>query len=127
MDGGNLRVFWHTYRHSDRSWRIVFKTMSPQGDWSAAVPFSAPGSGSPPPHRRSPFAVADHEGGMWLFWLERPDKTVPWVLKYLKKEGPDWTGQSGQTFPDFGDTPPRVEDDVFVLAHPSAALRRLWT
>jgi hypothetical protein len=79
-------------------------------------------------------AAAGDNAGFWLFWLEKTGKiTGSWQLKYNRHSGAEWNAatisnflETASAFPLDGGEEPRVEDDLFVLFHPTDAARPLW-
>ncbi|MCP4655472.1 MAG: hypothetical protein GY856_08650, partial [bacterium] len=83
QQGDTLWVFWDTWSESDRAWRLGYRTCR-QGSWS-------PRQGlwhDDGVERRSPQAVADGEGKLWLFWQERVDGR--WQVRYNRHDGTGW-------------------------------------
>jgi len=120
--GDRLWLFWQSYdptqAPADRIWRIWFSTRT-------GTTFSAPAVFSDAAtERRMPTAVADNAGGLWLFWLELVAGT--WQVRYNRHNGTQWQLATPQTLPPDAGQPPRVEDDLFALFHPTSAGQRLW-
>jgi hypothetical protein len=127
--GSKLWLFWQSYDPAqpaaDRRWRISFATRTPSTTSATGFTWSAPAVfGDPATERRMPAVVADNTGGLWLFWLEQV--AGAWQLRYQRHDGTAWQPSSPQTLPLDGTAAPRVEDDLFVLFHPSSANQRLW-
>ncbi|MCZ6673173.1 MAG: hypothetical protein O7C75_09560 [Verrucomicrobia bacterium] len=118
LQGDKLWVFWNVYDETDRIWRIDYRTRT-NNEWSNIETFS-----DLPTDRRKPWAIVDHQGGLWLFWLERVDGLL--TLKYNRHDGTDWQLDPAASFPLDGIEDPRVEDDMFVLFHPAALNQRIW-
>jgi Phage tail protein (Tail_P2_I) len=122
LQGNRLWLFWQscdpTLPAAERRWRISYATRTGT-TWSDPAGF-----GDPDTERRLPAAVADGTGGLWLFWLERT--AGGWQLRYNRHDGTAWQLATPQTMPLDGGVPPRVEDDLFVLCHPTSAQQRLW-
>lgn len=122
LQGSRLWLFWQSYDPAqppnDRKWRLSFATHT-GSTWSAPAVF-----GDPVTERRLPAAVVDNTGGLWLFWLE--SVAGSWQLRYNRHNGTDWQLATPQTLPLDGGQAPRVEDDLFVLFHPTSASQRLW-
>lgn len=120
--GDRLWLFWQSYDPTqappDRIWRIWF-TIRTGGVFAAPAMFGDPGT-----ERRMPTAVADNTGGLWLFWLEQVAGT--WQMRYNRHDGTNWQLTNPQTLPPDAGQPPRVEDDLFALFHPTSASQRLW-
>jgi hypothetical protein len=120
--GDTVWLFWQSYDPAappqDRHWRISL-TNRTGGTWSAPAVF-----GDPDTERRSPAAVADNSGGIWLFWLERLNGV--WQIRYNRHNGTTWQLTTPATFPPVGGVLQRAEDDLFVLFHPDNATQRLW-
>lgn len=120
--GDRLWLFWQghdpTQAPSDGMWRIWF-TIRTGGVFTPPAIFGDPGT-----ERRMPTAVADNAGGLWLFWLEQVAGT--WQVHYNRHDGTNWQLATPQTLPPDAGAPPRVEDDLFVLFHPTSASQRLW-
>jgi len=123
--GSRLWLFWQgcdpAQTGAGRIWRIWFTTRDggPGGTFAAPAVFGDPGT-----ERRMPTAVADNAGGLWLFWLESVGGT--WQVRYNRHDGTNWVLATAATMPMGGGKPPRVEDDLFVLFHPTSAGQRLW-
>lgn len=115
VQGATLWLFWQTY---DTRWRISFATRAGR-TWSAPAIF-----GDANTERRAPTAVPDDNGGVWLFWLERVSGI--WQIRYNRHNGTIWQLPNPATFPLDGGAPPRAEDDLFVLFHPTNTTQRLW-
>ncbi len=120
--GSRLWMFWQGYDPSqaaaDRFWRIWFTTRD-GGTFAAPAVFGDLGT-----QRRMPTAVADNAGGLWLFWLELVAGV--WQVRYNRHDGSNWVLTNPQTLPPDGGQPPRVEDDLFLLFHPTSTSQRLW-
>jgi phage tail-like protein len=130
VQGTTLWVFWDVYDEATQRWRINYRSQT-AGTWSSILPapnqvFPDPGEPFPEAtsERRLPSAVADNAGGVWLFWLERVG--AGWRLKYNRHDGAVWQLNPPATFPLDAGADPRVEDDVFVLFHPTSAGQPLW-
>ena len=122
VQGNTLWVFWASYTDTDHRWRIHYRTRS-AGQWSSIATYPDPET-DPGTDRRRPWAVVDRAGGLWLFWLERVG--VQWRLKYNRYDGTTWElGTAGDFPPDLG-VDPRVEDDLYVLSHPTDLTQSLW-
>jgi hypothetical protein len=122
LQGSKLWLFWQSYDPdrppADRRWQIWFSTRTGT-DWSPPAVF-----GDDATERRMPAAVADNTGGVWLFWLERVAGI--WQVRYNRHDGNGWQVNTPQLLPLDGGQAPRVEDDLFVLFHPTSANQRLW-
>ncbi|MFJ9036651.1 hypothetical protein ACIRF8_08675 [Streptomyces sp. NPDC102406] len=120
--GGIVWLFWQGYDPeqppADRKWRIWYSVRTGPATWSAPAVF-----GDTATERRMPTAVADNAGGLWLFWLEAVGDG--WELRYNRNVGGAWL-PAPLTLPADGGRPPRVEDDLFVLFHPTSTTQRLW-
>jgi hypothetical protein len=73
---------------------------------------------------RLPAAALDSTGGVWVFWLERAGSG--WQVRYNRHDGVQWQLNTPATLPLDGGQDPRVEDDLFLLCHPTSATQRLW-
>jgi hypothetical protein len=71
-----------------------------------------------------PAAVADNNGGVWLFWLEQ-NASGGWGLNYSLNNGTAWLA-APVVFPTDGGADPRVESDLFVFFHPTSVNQRFW-
>lgn len=119
IQGETLWVFWNTYDEVDRMWRINYRTRT-GGKWSTIEPFVDTET-----ERKKPWAVVDHLGGLWLFWLERVGGR--WQLKYNRHNGTAWELIPAASFPlDAGGGDPRVENDLFVLFHSTDSTQSIW-
>jgi len=120
--GNRLWLFWQSYDPgqpaADRHWRVWSATRTGTA-WSAPQLF-----GDPATERRSPVAVADGTGGLWLFWLELLAGT--WQVRYNRHDGTAWQLATPTTLPLDAAQPPRVEADLFGLFHPTSASQPLW-
>ncbi len=77
--------------------------------------------------RRMPWAAADSDGGLWLFWLEKIKDGIEWHLKYNRHDGVHWQLEPAPTFPlDMGKDP-KVQKDLFVLFHPDQKIWVFWS
>jgi hypothetical protein len=121
LQGNLLWLFWESYdpaqAPSDQRWRINFRTRA-AGVWSAPAVF-----GDAATERRTPVAVTDITGGLWLFWLEKT--ATGWVVKYNRHNGAKWLADP-VAFPADGGQDPRVESDLYLLFHPTSVNQRLW-
>ena len=127
LQGGKLWLFWEHYDQTqpdaDRKWRISFRTRTrdvtgASDVWTPTSVFRDPATA-----RRSPTAVVDNAGGVWLFWLE--ETPAGWGAKFSRHDGNDWLANPVD-LPLDGGQDPRVERDLFVLFHPTSANQRLW-
>ena len=122
--GDTLWLFWDSCDQEGRDWRIEFRSLS--GDeWSAIGPVKGQPSpfGTQEAERRSPTAAEDPDGGLWLFWLERVERS--WRVRFNRHDGAAWQLDPAAGFPLEG-ADPRVESDLFLMAHPSDPIQRLW-
>ncbi len=130
LQGDTLWVFWSVFDPAADQWSIRYR-LRRDGAWAETRPF-AQGLSDPLAERRSPAAVVDGAGGLWLFWLERA--RGGWHLRYNRHDGtgidadPDagWERAPAEPFPLDGPDDPRVEDDLAVLFRPGDAGRPLW-
>lgn len=120
LQGNLLWLFWQTYDPTQTGphWQISFSQRSGTV-WSPPAAF---GDATTP--RRLPAAVADNTGGVWLFWLERV--AGGWQVRYNRHNGTAWQLTTPATLPLDSGADPRVEDDLFVLFHPTSTTQRLW-
>jgi hypothetical protein len=127
VQGGRLWLFWENYDqtqpNADRKWRINFRTRvrdvaSAKDVWSPISVF-----GDSATERRSPTAVMDNAGGLWLFWLEQT--AMGWGVKYNRHDGNDWLASPVALPLDAGNDL-RVERDLYVLFHPTSVNQRFW-
>lgn len=119
VQGNTLWVFWDAYDETEKRSHIHYRTQT-EGSWSTIEP-NEPFANTTN-ERKTPCAVADNTGGLWLFWLE---KVGPhWQLKYNRHDGTAWG--SVVSFPLDGVDDPRVQSAPFVLFHPTDATHRLW-
>lgn len=114
--GDRVWLFWQAYDQNE--WRIWFITRT-DDKWSAPAVF-----GDTTAQRRLPAAVTDASGGVWLFWLE--NTAGSWHVRYNRHNGTDWQLSTAATLPLDAGADPRVEDDLFLLFHPTRTDRRLW-
>jgi hypothetical protein len=118
LQDATLWVLWDTYNEADQRWRINYRKKTGES-WSPIETFADAAT-----DRRLPSAVSDNAGGLWLFWLEKVD--ARWQLKYNRHNGTNWQLNSAATFPLDNGKDPEVEDDVFVLFHPTSTNQSLW-
>lgn len=121
VQGTTLWLFWESQDppqpSGQRASHIMFQKRT-ASSWSSPAVF-----GDAATHRRMPFAVADNAGGVWLFWLEQTG--TGWALKYSMNNGVAWL-VNPVAFPADAGLDPRVENDLFVLFHPTSVNQRLW-
>jgi hypothetical protein len=122
IQGGTLWLFWESQDapqpDGSRACHINFQTRTAAG-WSAPAVF-----GDAVTQRRMPAAVADNNGGVWLFWLEQ-NASGGWGLNYSVNNGAGWLA-APVAFPADNGLDPRVESDLFILFHPTSVTQRLW-
>lgn len=119
--GDKLWVFWNTYNVQNKKWSINYRILE-SGQWSDIKLFKD----DQETERKSPQAVVDINGYMWLFWLEKTEKQ--WQVKYNKHSGTDWILDVDVLFPpDSSGNQPRVEQDIFVLSHSNQSLWVFWS
>jgi hypothetical protein len=123
--GARLWLFWDTYDRTGRQWGIALRSLS-AGIWSPIGP--APGDDSPfgstDAERRTPAAATDADGGLWLFWQERDG--AGWRLRYNRHDGAGWQLDPPAILPADAAGEPVAGEDLFVFAHPSDTVQRLW-
>ncbi len=116
-----LWIFFGVYDEMDKKWHIDYRTQTGSA-WSeidSSEPFADTTNG-----RKKPYAVVDHDNGLWLFWLEKAD--YRWQLKYNRFNGTIWELDPAISFPLDAGEQPRVESDPFVLFHPVDTNQRIW-
>jgi hypothetical protein len=119
IQGEKLWIFWSAYDEKNRMWCINYRTRA-KGEWSGIEIFSGTDI-----ERNKPWAVVDNTGGLWLFWMEKEGNR--WQLKYNRHNGSAWELEPAVSFPlDAGGEYPRVENDLFVLFHPTDLNQRIW-
>jgi hypothetical protein len=122
LQGTTLWLFWESQDaprpDGSRACHINFQTRTATG-WSAAAVF-----GDAATERRMPAAVADNNGGVWLFWLEK-NAAGAWVTMFSMNNGAAWLA-TPESFPADGGADPRVESDLCVFFHPTSVSQRLW-
>jgi phage tail-like protein len=131
LQGETLWLFWSTYDRAAGRWALRYRTRR-DGRWSEPRDRLWEDPAEQVPERRAPAVAVDHEGGLWLFWLERTGRR--WVLRYNCHDGSGldtdpstgWQLDPPVTFPAGPPGDPRVEGDAFVLCHPDDAARRVW-
>ncbi|MDD5322495.1 MAG: hypothetical protein PHD43_18160 [Methylococcales bacterium] len=111
-------MFWDSYDRYARTWRIRYQTYGGDGAWSKVEAYDENSE------RRTPVAVTDQSGGLWLFWLQKTG--TRWQLCYNRHDGSCWELNIPSRFPASGGFDPRVEDDVFVLLNTTDSTRPLW-
>ena len=116
--GTTIWVFWSVYEPTTRGWRIDLRTLGPGGG-GPVVTFGR-GEASPP-GRRSPAAAVDHEGALWLFWLEGSGTT--WRLRHARFTGTPWNPSpaAAADVPDDAGEALRPEAGLSVVARPPQA------
>ena len=119
IQGETLWVFWGAYDEKDQMWRINYRTRT-GGKFSTIETFPDTDI-----ERKKPWTIVDNTGGLWLFWMEREGNR--WQLKYNRHNGTGWELDPAASFPlDAGWKDPRVENDLFVLFHPTDSNQRIW-
>lgn len=121
VQGETLWVFWGTYDENEQKWHINHRTQT-DSVWSSietTEPFA-----DTTHERKTPWAVVDNAGGLWLFWLEKVGAW--WQMKYNRHDGTAWELASAPSFPLDAGEDPRVESDLYVLFHPTDANQPLW-
>jgi len=124
LQGTTLWLFWLSYDEQGRRWQLYCRTREEKKDWSHAQLFEAAAGDT-----RTPCAVADNDGGLWLFWIEQA--AGRWQVRYQRHNGAKWEPESAATLPLGDGKDPKVkddlvEDDLFVLFHPYNAELPLW-
>lgn len=127
--GETVWIFWDSYDEANHAWRIDYRIRQADGEWSPTATFADPDANAEP-ERRRPWAVVDHEGGLWLFWLEKVE--ARWQLQYNRHDGPDWDEESlrlspssAKSFP-LDDHGKSVQSDIFAFADPDSRLWLFW-
>ncbi|MCX5001195.1 hypothetical protein OHB05_00940 [Streptomyces sp. NBC_00638] len=118
MQGDTLRLYWQGRAPGERIWRVWHAAQTGE-KWSEPALLGEGGS-----DQRTPAAVADDDGGLWLFWLEQEAGT--WLLKYNRRDATDWQLSTPAVLPTDGEHGARLTDDLFVLFHPGATVPKLW-
>lgn len=118
IQGETLWVFWGAYDEKDQMWHINYRTRT-GGEWSAIEIFRDADI-----ERKKPWALIDNTGGLWLFWQEKVG--TQWQLKYNRHDGAVWELDPAVSFPLDAGEKPRVENDLFVLFHPTDLNQRIW-
>lgn len=114
-----LMVFWNSYDKENRAWSIKYRENT-GGTWSDIVTFDSGITGAGV-QRKSPCAVVDGSGKVWLFWLETntaetiPTETHRWQLKVNRFDGTQWELTEAEDFPLDGIADPRVGTDAFAM------------
>lgn len=118
VQNGIVWVFWEAYNVDQQVWHINYRTKQ-EGEWSKIqiLPDSSK-------ERRSPWAVTDDQGGLWLFWLESDHGVCK--LKYNRHDGNKWNLNFPADFPAGVDQYPGTGSEPFILSHPTAANQRIW-
>lgn len=112
-----LMVFWQTHDKETGKFSINYRERT-GGTWSEVSAFDHGISGDTV-HRKSPHAVCDAAGKVWLFWLEtdtsqtKITESHQWRLKYNRFDGTQW--ESAQDFPLDGVSDPRVGTGLFPM------------
>lgn len=128
IQGNRLWLFWQHLddpARGDGKWHLRFR-MRTNGIWSAtaSLTFADPATEALT-ERRQPAVAVDGTGGLWLFWLERSGSGI-WQAKYNRHDGTHWQLNAPATLPAVSGKEPQVEDDLFVLVHPTSTNKRLW-
>ncbi|MEU6667886.1 hypothetical protein [Streptomyces sp. NPDC046727] len=118
VQGDTLRLYWQGRAPGESIWRIWHADRRGE-KWSAPALLKEGAS-----DQRTPAAVADDEGGLWLFWLEQGAGT--WQLKYNRRDATDWQLPTPAVLPSDSEHDARLKDDLFVLFHPGATAPKLW-
>ena len=119
VQGEKLWVFWDVYDETVQRTHIHFRTRTGEA-WSA-IETNAPFTNTTN-ECKTPWAVVDSAGGLWLFWLEKVEPR--WQLQYNRHDGAAWS--SAVSFPLDGGNDPGVQSAPFVLFHPTDTTHRLW-
>lgn len=119
VQGNTLWVFWDVYDETERKSHIHYRTRT--GDVWSAIETNEPFTNTTN-ERKTPAAVVDHTGGLWLFWLEKV--ATRWQLQYNRHNGAAWG--SAVSFPLYEGNDPGVQGAPFVLFHPGNVAPRLW-
>lgn len=129
-----LMVFWNSFDEENRSWSIQYRERT-GGTWSEISIFDHGITGDGV-QRKSPCAVTDGTGKVWLFWLETDTaETIPtepdlWRLKINRFDGTQWELSEAADFPFDGFSDPRVGTDVFAVVRTAGTAESLvlsWT
>lgn len=129
--GGALWVFWEVWtgerwhlrycRRADAAWSEIHTLRHPHVSTEAI------------PERRSPAALVDSSGQLWLFWKERA--STGWHLVYNVHDGSTadgalddagWAEAAPVAMPPDGGAAPRADDDLFVVPSTPAGDPPLW-
>lgn len=123
--GNTLWVFWDVYDEEEQRWRVECLIREGDENWSPCedMPFGE-AEGLDGSQRKRPWAVADNQGGVWLFWLEKAGTL--WQLKYNRHNGSTWQSKKGVPFPLDAGKDPRVQSDLFVLFNPKTSAPSIW-
>ncbi len=116
--GGTLWVFWNTWTEN-RGWRLSYQTYR-EDAWSPRQALWH----EEDVERRSPQAVVDGEGKLWLFWRQRAGTT--WQVRYLCHDGGVLEKADVHNLRDAEEEDPRVEEDLFVFLDKVPRLWVLW-
>ncbi len=125
LQGDTLWVFWDSWSESDRTWHLCYRTRQ-RGEWASRRKFRDDGI-----ERRLPQAVADDQGRLWLFWLERVGGR--WLVRYNRRDDTGWQptpagdAAADGSLRDEDEQDPRTEDDLFVLLDSASRLWVFWS
>jgi hypothetical protein len=114
--GSRLWVIWSVFAPRDGRWSLEGRIL--QGAASTVAPL--PGDATQ--ERRRPAAVVDSAGGLWLFWLERPNPLARWTVKYNRHNGTNWD----TTVPHSLGGNVHVEEDLFAFFEASSGTIKLY-
>ncbi|MFE5689579.1 hypothetical protein [Streptomyces sp. NPDC056512] len=117
MQGDTLRLYWQRRAPGERVWRI-WNAVHAGEKWELDLLWEGDSD------QRTPAAVADDQGGLWLFWLEQEAGTCR--LKYNRRDAADWQLATSAVLPSDGEHDACLKDDLFVLFHPGTEVPKLW-
>ncbi len=111
-------VFWESYNVDCQIWQINYRTKKNR-EWSEVkiLPDAAK-------ERKSPWVVADDQGGLWVFWLENDQGA--WQLKYNRHNGKRWQLEFPADFSESEGKYPGMGSEPFILFHPTAVDQKIW-
>lgn len=117
LQGTTVWLFWGSYHNEQKSWCILYKTMS-NGQWSDTTVFRDYTT-----ERKSPVATVDASGGLWLFWQEKNGSS--WQTYYNRHDTSDWELDPPALFPQDGGQDVRLESIPTVVFQTSGGQERI--
>lgn len=117
LQGTTLWLFWSSYNKEDSLWCIFYRTLI-DGEWSDTSVFRDTLS-----ERKSPVAIVDDSGGLWLFWQEKSGNR--WQILYNRHDGNTWQLEPPAMFPEDAGQDARVESTPYAHNYLSGTTNRI--